>query len=468
MKSKSSIVFYPFYIFDQFLIAFSFFPKIKLKKRIFDSKVLFLCFFLISLPLQAHNIHITSIHELLKTHPEIEYIKCYDAQPFAYEPFPLSTFPELQPHTGLLAETFIAKIPQGQVSSYRGWIKVDDVIISEFIPPYGSLSYHEQALTLYDFNNPTKISGKVAVITMLFDTTYCHWIWNILGRLALLEIQGIEYDWLYVPYDLPFMKESLALWGIDSAKIITPFGATKHIIADELIVPSHIGNRTPEPHQYVMNWVPVQEFNQNWNLATKNLHIWSNFIYPKVDICPKNIAPHNYFLRYAPLCSVYFCQWGIQHIRNKFLSHVENNNYHFAKKIFISRKDSTKRVLTNEDELFSLFEPLGFKKYIAGSMSVQEQIALFHGADIIVAAHGSALTNALFAQPGTTIIEIYQNRSDSCFYYLSQLLDLHHFCIQTMDFLSIDSYENTCVDKTIIQQFITEHQSLFTEKEKHA
>ena len=421
-------------------------------------------FIVLSLTSQAEDLQITSIHELLKTHPEIEYIKCHDAQPFAYEPFPISAFPELQPHKGLFAETFIAKIPHGRVCSYRGFIKVDNAIISEFIPPYGSSTHQKLSLKRYSFTNSKNIKGRVVVITMLWDSYYGHWLWNILGRLALVEEQGIEYDWVYVAYDKPYMKETLALWGIDPAKIITPFGRTGYIEADELIVPSHIGDRAPLPHEYVMKWIPFEQLNQKWNLS-KDLYLWGNSISQKYDKLPKDIAIQNYFLRWTTLCGSYFCPWGVSYIRNKFLPHLQKKSFHFSKKIFISRHDSNRRIMINENEIWALFEPLGFKKYTLSKLSFLEQMALFNGAEIIVAAHGTALINSLFAKPGTTIIEIFQNRSDCCFYYLSQLLQLHHYCIKTTDFCDIDGDKHSYVDPDIIQNFIGEHKALFNKEE---
>ena len=135
--------------------------------------------------LSAHNVNLISIKDLMQQRPNIEYIKCQDKQPFHYKPFSLSKFPELQPHKGLLAESFVVTIPGGRVCSWEGWIEVDGLIIQDFIINLGSLQSQIERIEKTKFENLKKISGRVAVITMVFDSCFFHWIYNVLGRLAL-------------------------------------------------------------------------------------------------------------------------------------------------------------------------------------------------------------------------------------------------------------------------------------------
>ena len=416
--------------------------------------------------LKAHEFTTASIYDLLKTYPEIEYTKCHDAQLFEFKPFPISKFPELQPHKGLLAETFILNIPNGQAGTSKGYIKSHNKIISELIPQSFSLEHHLQLLLQYNFEHITKIKGRVAIITALYDSGYFHWIFNVLGRLALLEMYNISYDWLYVAHDLQFMQESLALWGIDPAKIITPFGNTKYIQADELIVPSLIGARIPQPHEYVLNWVPLDYLCTKWNLDPKSIYLYGNSTNKATDVYPDNISFDTCFLRWTPLLGCYLSPDIIHHIRNKLLASAKLSDYDFSKRVFISRKDAGLRGMINEDEIFALFEPYGFKRYCLQDRPVIEQIALFHGAEIVVAAHGASLTNLIFSQPNTTIIEIFQERSDCTFYYYSQLLKLNHHCIKTTEFKDIWGHSATNVPAEIIQEFITEHISIFEKKDE--
>lgn len=405
--------------------------------------------------INCNKFEIKSLHEILPNHPEIEYIKCHDAQPFHYEPFPISIFPEIQPHEGLFAQTFILKIPNGRVYTSHGWTIVDDSIIEESIAPYWS---HATQMDLLQKNPPPqvqKICGRVAVITTIFDNCYAHWIANILSRLALLEMNHIEYDWLYVAHDQPFMKESLALWGIDPAKIITPFGQHVYIQADELIVPSHMGMRAPLPHQYPLNWIPLHVYSNHWNVDPTLIKIAGRITNPAIDTPLLESVPlQNYFLRLTPLCANYFDIQRTEYIKNKFVPLTQSKDYKFSKKVFISRNDAPCRKMINEDEIFTLFEEKGFKRYILSQMSFLEQVALFHEAETIVAAHGSALYNLIFCKRGTNVIEIFQKRSDSSLYYFSQIAHLDYRYIQTTEFENINGNESTDVPINIVQDFI--------------
>ena len=416
--------------------------------------ILTLSFCLAGLSLQAQTFNITSIYDILPQHPEIEYIKVHDVTPFEYEPFPLSRFPELQPNNGLFAETFILKIPNGQVCSRDAWIKIEDNIVAECIPPYFSFNWQMNFFKETPFKNLQKVNGRVAVITMFLETMYSHWLYNVLGRLAMLEMQGIEYDWLYVTDFKPFMKETLALWGVDPAKIIQPFNEGHYIQADELIVPSHIGKRTPQEGQHYLHWVPLDRLCPQWGLNLRDTRIYGNLIDSTKDICPSDIPVDHLFLNWTPLRGNYFCRWVIDYIASKFLPHVQNKHFDLSDKIFISRKKARFRKMTNEDEVFALFEPLGFVRYNLEDFSILEQVALFHQAKAIVAAHGTGFVNLMFTQPGTTVVEIFQERSDCCFYDLALMQKLNYYCIKTIDFNYIDGGYDTNVPLSIIQDFI--------------
>jgi hypothetical protein len=74
--------------------------------------------------------------------------------------------------------------------------------------------------------------------------------------------------------------------------------------------------------------------------------------------------------------------------------------------LFLSRKDSSVRVMHNEAELEQALKALGFTTLVAGQVPVTEQIRAFSRARVIVAAHGAGLTNLVFAPPGAFILEI--------------------------------------------------------------
>ena len=74
--------------------------------------------------------------------------------------------------------------------------------------------------------------------------------------------------------------------------------------------------------------------------------------------------------------------------------------------VFVSRRDSSLRVMHNEAELEQALKPLGFTTFVAGEAPVTEQIRAFSRARVIVGAHGAGLTNLIFAPPGAFVLEI--------------------------------------------------------------
>lgn len=397
--------------------------------------------FIFSFTLQSFllsTFELTSLDKLIQSHPEITYIKSHKTQPYEYQPLPFSQYAQLRPYKGLMAENFILKIPQGQVASYDGLVTIDNQIIKESLPPFFNQKYFENRYKHISVKKIRKIKGTVAVITTFVDCIYGHWLYNILARLALLEMSDIEYDYLYVPQIKKFQKEMLELWGIDTNKIIQPeeirYGMadqlqeTIFIQADEIIMPCHLGVRAPEPGQYHAAYIPLDRYFNLWGIKPQTLGIeWGN-LHNEIDEIPENIPLKNLFYQWTPFIGIaYYRLDVINYIRNKFLSLLQAKDYNFSKKVFISRKDSNLRIAKNEDEVFTLFEKQGFVRYCLSNMPYIEQVALFHGAEIIVGAQGSGLLNILYCQPNVTIIEIFQTMLNPDLYYLFQTLNLQTY-----------------------------------------
>lgn len=95
-------------------------------------------------------------------------------------------------------------------------------------------------------------------------------------------------------------------------------------------------------------------------------------------------------------------------IRDAFLRSVPWREVQAPSKIYASRSDTKKRQLLNESELERRLIERGYTVVNCGSLEVEEQVALFANADMIVAPHGAALTNVLFASPSATVYELLQ------------------------------------------------------------
>lgn len=76
-------------------------------------------------------------------------------------------------------------------------------------------------------------------------------------------------------------------------------------------------------------------------------------------------------------------------------------------RLYISRRGSKLREMTNESELIEGLERRSFKVLQATWSNHDDQIEAFTRAAIIVGVHGAGLTNLIFAQPGAKVVEIF-------------------------------------------------------------
>ncbi len=332
---------------------------------------------------ENNTLYITPLDIFITFNPKILYQKCFDKTFFSFNSFPLSIGNENHPNKGYFHETFILKIPNGIIQSHLGFVIYKNQLIKELIWKDRMNCLN----VLNKFFNETiiPIHAKVAVIAQPAYHNYWHWLTEVLCRLALLEINHIEYDFLFANQEYSFMKDTLQLWGIEESKIITPNTDSFCVQADEVIVPSLVSNVN-------FGFVPFSCY----------------------------VQPHLLkYVREKLLIGALACTPTIE----------------MNKKIFISRKDSNIRNIINEDEIFNLLKPHGFERYELAKLSVIDQIHLFNQAEIIISPQGTGLANCIFCNKNVKIIELFQGLNDATFWYLSQELQLDYNPIQTIDFI---------------------------------
>lgn len=121
-------------------------------------------------------------------------------------------------------------------------------------------------------------------------------------------------------------------------------------------------------------------------------------------------------------------KWSCDFLRSTFLS--TNAPYEKKKRIFISREFASTRRILNEKALFDALLPFGFEKVYLENLSIADQAALFASAELIVAPHGAGLTNLIFCDPGTKVIEIFNAQYlNSCFWMIGQQMHLEYHCL---------------------------------------
>ena len=92
-------------------------------------------------------------------------------------------------------------------------------------------------------------------------------------------------------------------------------------------------------------------------------------------------------------------------LRNKILGNMPKTE-NKKRRIYISRKDSTRQV-TNEEDLMYELNNHGFEFLCMSDLQAMEQINAFREAEIIVLPHGAAGAHILFAPQDCSIIELH-------------------------------------------------------------
>ncbi|MGJ8648973.1 MAG: glycosyltransferase family 61 protein [Opitutaceae bacterium] len=107
------------------------------------------------------------------------------------------------------------------------------------------------------------------------------------------------------------------------------------------------------------------------------------------------------------------------------------------KRIYLSRADSGKRRVVNEDAVRTLLDQYGFTTVLMSEHTIMEQLQLIQNADVIVAGHGAALANIIAARSNKTVlIEMFPSSYiNNCYAYIATMIGVHYLslCFESRD-----------------------------------
>lgn len=288
-------------------------------------------------------------------------------------------------------DRFTVEIPQGRVwtMAQEQWWKVceaiavmtpDNTLLADLSREYpGTLpgcphaanpNRPHRIFTTAQLPPVKRIEGTVAVLTGLSANVYFHWMVDILPRLDILRRSGFpeqEIDWFYVnSLAQPFQRQTLEQLGIPRDRILES-DRHPHLQASRLVVPSFAS--------------PI-----GWATAE-----------------------------------------SIEFLRSQFLS-PQSTPSTTPKRLYLSRQTARYRKVINEPELIQYLQKQGFSVITLDEYTVREQAQLFANAEVIVAPHGAALTNLVFCQPKTTVLELFSPNYIRYYYWsICQYLNLNHY-----------------------------------------
>ena len=202
-----------------------------------------------------------------------------------------------------------------------------------------------------------KIFGNVLSLTQGFSAinNYGHWMLDILPKLCIAEkFKNLNsFDAIYLPnINHSFQKDTLKYFKISNKKLIDGKNI-KHIYADKFTIPQH----------------PYWKLNKH-QFATANID-----------------------------------REMIKILRSKFLNTIKKHN---KKKIFIDRSDSVfpHSQIENYHEVIKVLKYYKFEIIKLSNIPFKDQISYFYNAKIVVGAHGAGLSNVIFCNPRTKLVEI--------------------------------------------------------------
>ena len=255
---------------------------------------------------------------------------------------------------------FVASVKNGRIFAHDennfAIITEDNLLIDDLSFQWvDSLVPANQNAVFYTkgFNKPRKYAGKVFSLLTLGAAReyYFHWMFDAIAKLELVKTGGLfdSIDYFLVPnYSYPFQKEYLSHLNIPEHKIING-SIEDHVQADTLLVSSNVRQ-------------------------DEHLPSWScDFFYDN-------------FVR------------EVQPIKRR-------------RRIYIARGDAARnRRVKNEGELINMLRNYGFDILYLTKIPIMDQIKIFNEAELIVAVHGGGLSNLVFCQAGTTLLEIFPDQ----------------------------------------------------------
>ena len=163
-------------------------------------------------------------------------------------------------------------------------------------------------------------------------------------------------------------------------------------------------------------------------------------------------------------------RWSNDFLRKKFSSIIKDRDKRFGDYIYISRKDSKRRIIVNEGKVEEMLAKYDFQSITLSELTLAERINLFSHAKIVISATGAGLTFLFLCQKGTKVIEIFGGGFVNYVYCnLAYLNDLEYNYLvfnpsKSSKSLKDAEHEDVFVDlekleRLVISNFETEFQS---------
>ena len=240
--------------------------------------------------------------------------------------------------------------------------------------------YFRNSYLLMQWMSPKHKVKKITKVGLIHDIwsvqNYFHWMVESLPRLLMLRKAFPEID-ILVPIPTPsFIRETLALLGFTN---LIPIAKGDFIKASTLIVPQKL---------------PFLE----WQLENTNLE------------------KH---------------EFGLQMVRNELLNALTlvATKAPF-RMVYVSRAHQSGRRVRNEADIEEMLKNYGFEIFYFERLSFEQQARLMQETAVLIGLHGANLTNIMFMQPGTKVVELLNIDSERFLFYffMASYFEVAYYC----------------------------------------
>ncbi len=306
-------------------------------------------------------------------------------------------------------------------------------LTNAYVSPYGSVFKNGKVIkeSIYKYSNKKKreiffsfckkilknkvrkIDGDCMLIHHSWYQNYYHWMIEIMPRLFLMKDELSDKKLV--------IHKDLSKFHLDTLKKFN-FKEIVFISDDEVIKCEKI-SFTSFPNYYINQ--PLLVDTESVNVIELNIH------YPVTKGMKQWFKDNNPLLR-------------------------QNTNLG-NKKIYISRKKAGYRKILNEPALELLLNSEGFNKVFLEDFSFDEQVQLLHEANIVLGIHGAGLTNILFMQPGSHIINLISDQHhEFCYLSIASVANVNysHINCQSHTKKTNPAYNDITVDVNKIKEIL--------------
>ncbi|WP_338789851.1 glycosyltransferase family 61 protein [Bernardetia sp. MNP-M8] len=262
-------------------------------------------------------------------------------------------------------------------------------------------------VVLSNFLSKTKTIENAIFATDNWSDGYFHWLTDVIPRVLVAQkIEKRENTELLVPKELE-KYDFTQITGEKLNRKIYFYESNQVYKINKLILPSHIGNSGNYDKEL------MQEARK---LFTQSSKIESNE--------------------------------GTENVIKQKIN----------RKIYISRQKSRFRKINNEEQVQKLLKKYNYEIHYFEEYSFEKQIELMKQTVSLVGLHGAGLTNMLFINPNTKVLEI-RNQADkhnNCYFSLASDLEVDYYYLLSEGDSAETHTVNVDVDIEKLEQIILE------------